>query len=64
MEAVTYPAGSSSPMTTTEGQPVLPRVATDTEIIQRWADKVLAELMTDVEVYEDSKRVKTPLSLT
>jgi hypothetical protein len=39
-------------------------VVDDTVIIQRWADKVLDELLSSVEVYEDSKRVKTPLSLT
>jgi hypothetical protein len=69
LSAVTYPAGTE-PTVTTEGEPpavippVVPQPATDEMIIQRWADKVLDELISTIEVYEDAKRVRTPLTLT
>jgi hypothetical protein len=69
LNAVTYPAGTE-PTVTTEGEPpavippFVPTVATDETIIQRWADRVIAELISSIEVYEDSQRVKTPVALT
>jgi hypothetical protein len=69
LSAVTYPAGTE-PTVTTEGEPpavippLVPQPATDEMIIQRWADRVLEELMSSVDVYEESKRVRTPFTLT
>jgi hypothetical protein len=69
LDAVTHPAGTE-PTVTTEGEPsaVIPPLvlepATDEEIIQRWADRIIADLISSIEVYEDTKRVKTPLTLT
>jgi hypothetical protein len=69
LNAVTYPAGTE-PTVTTEGEPpaVIPpfvlQPATDEVIIQRWADRIIAELVSSIDVYEDSQRAKTPVTLT
>jgi hypothetical protein len=69
LNAVTYPAGTV-PTVITEGEPpaVIPpfvqTAATDEAIIQRWADRIIADLVSSIEVYEESQRVKTPVTLT
>jgi hypothetical protein len=46
MIAVTHPAGTEEATVT----PTIDQGATDAAIIERWADKVIAELLSSVEV--------------
>jgi hypothetical protein len=71
VEPITYPAGTT-PTVTTEGEeeppppppPVVNQPATDAAVIERWADKIIADLVSSVEAYEDMQRVKSPLTMT